>query len=110
MAEDLEDLSDGNEARPTDELGEGEVSTAAAGALLRRAVGGAFAGASRTCDECGEVSAFHAHDVYRSHGLIIRCPRCDAVAGVVVEQPGRFIVRLAGLWRIPERPRQIADE
>jgi Family of unknown function (DUF6510) len=68
--------------------------------LLRRAFGADLTSAQHTCEECGEISAFASHLVFRSHGLILRCPGCEAVAAVAVEQPHRFVVRLNGLWTI----------
>ena len=52
------------------------------------------------CGSCGAVRAIGAHRLYRGAGLVLRCPRCSAIALVVATAPGRHIVHLAGTWRM----------
>jgi hypothetical protein len=53
--------------------------------------------ASGRCSRCGaerEVGALH---VYRSAGIVVRCPDCDLVLMRIVEAPDRMWVDFSGL-------------
>ena len=54
----------------------------------------------RGCASCGERHAIGAHMLYRSAGLVLRCPSCDDTAMVVVTLPDRTLVQLNGAWTL----------
>ena len=54
----------------------------------------------RGCASCGERHAIGAHMLYRSAGVVLRCPACDDVALVVVTLPDRTLVQLTGTWTL----------
>jgi hypothetical protein len=50
-----------------------------------------------TCDDCGTPGPVGAVHVYRSAGLVLRCPHCNAVLVRVVEGDQRRWIDLRGL-------------
>ena len=54
----------------------------------------------RACASCGGRHAIGAHMLYRSAGVVLRCPACDDVALVVVTLPDRTLVQLTGTWAL----------
>jgi Family of unknown function (DUF6510) len=72
--------------------------------MLEQALGADATLAPRSCQSCGAVRAIGAHRLYRGAGLALRCPVCADVAARVAVLPGRYVVLLAGTWRL-ELPR-----
>jgi len=60
-----------------------------------------FASAIHICDSCGDSHPISEMRVYRSCGVVARCPNCDTVAVVVSYQPEVDVGRLGGLWSLP---------
>ncbi len=54
----------------------------------------------RGCQSCGEVHPIGAHRLYRSAGLVLRCPVCGDIAARIVELPDRYVMQLGGAWRL----------
>jgi hypothetical protein len=54
----------------------------------------------RGCATCGEHHPIGAHMLYRSLGVVLRCPTCDDIAMVVATLPDRTVVRLTGTWTL----------
>jgi hypothetical protein len=69
--------------------------------LVREILGGDLSEAEHMCQSCGAIHKVGAHHLYRSCGLVARCPTCDAVAAVISFQPERYVVRLDGSWTVP---------
>lgn len=42
--------------------------------------------------------------LYRSAGIVLRCPSCHDVAMVVVTLPDRTLVQLTGTWTLSLAP------
>ena len=58
----------------------------------------------RRCASCGERHPIGAHMVYRSVGVVLRCPGCDDLAMVVATLPDRTVVQLTGTWTLSLAP------
>jgi hypothetical protein len=50
-----------------------------------------------TCDACGAHEPLGAVHVYRSAGVTLRCPHCDAVLMCVVARAGQMWFHARGL-------------
>jgi len=68
--------------------------------LLRELFDHEMTDVMRGCASCGERHAIGAHMLYRSAGLVLRCPSCDDTAMVVVTLPDRTLVQLNGTWTL----------
>ena len=68
--------------------------------LLGELVGGDVTRAPRGCASCGQVHPVGAHRLYRSAGLVLRCPACGDVAARIAELPDRTVLRLTGTWQL----------
>jgi hypothetical protein len=71
--------------------------------LLQELFGTEMTDAPRGCRSCGAVRAIGAHRLYRGAGLVLRCPACGAVALRAAPLPDRYVLRLAGDWRLEIR-------
>jgi hypothetical protein len=69
----------------------------AAGAPLQQIFGRDVTAATGTCAECGARDFVAVLHVFRSAGLVLRCPACEAVLMTVVESASRTWVSLRGL-------------
>ncbi|HET8653100.1 MAG TPA: DUF6510 family protein [Gaiellaceae bacterium] len=70
----------------------------AAAGLLREVFAVEITTATGTCDGCSSVSAAGAFVAYtQAPGVVLRCPRCDAVLMKVVTDGERFWLDLRGL-------------
>jgi Zn finger protein HypA/HybF involved in hydrogenase expression len=56
-----------------------------------------------TCDGCGKAEAVGAVHVYRSAGLVLRCPHCGAVLVRIVEADRRRWIDLRGIRTLEVR-------
>lgn len=54
----------------------------------------------RSCASCGARHPIGAHMLYRSAGVVLRCPACDDIAMVVATLPDRTVVQLTGTWTL----------
>ena len=59
----------------------------------------------RGCQSCGAVTRVGAHRMYRSAGIVLRCPVCGDLALRITTLPDRHVVLLAGSWAV-EVPRE----
>ena len=69
----------------------------AAAGLLQEVFGREVTVARGTCDGCGAVESVGAVHVYRSAGMVLRCPHCESVLMVIVEGRARIRIDLRGL-------------
>jgi hypothetical protein len=69
---------------------------AAAGAL-EQLFGRDVTAAHGMCAGCGAREAVASVRVFRSAGLVLRCPSCDTVLATIVESVSRTWVSLRGL-------------
>jgi ribosomal protein S27AE len=53
--------------------------------------------ATGTCGNCGLSAQVGAVHVFRSAGIVLRCPRCDNVLAKVVQRQTQACVDLSGL-------------
>jgi hypothetical protein len=56
--------------------------------------------AQRTCADCGAEFALGEHRAYRSAGIVLRCPGCDAAAVVIGVSDDDLTIRQAGVFRV----------
>jgi hypothetical protein len=68
--------------------------------LLRELFDHEMTDAMRGCASCGERHPVGAHLLYRSLGMVLRCPSCDDVALLVVTLPDRTLVQMTGTWTL----------
>jgi hypothetical protein len=54
--------------------------------------------AERVCQSCRGWSHVGAHRLYRSAGLVLRCPGCGDVAACIATLPEGYAVSLKGTW------------
>jgi hypothetical protein len=59
-----------------------------------------FTTLERRCQSCGDANSAGAHRSYRSAGLVLRCPSCDAVALRLAPQGERLVFELYGTWMV----------
>jgi Zn finger protein HypA/HybF involved in hydrogenase expression len=57
--------------------------------------------AMRTCETCGQRRAIGAHRVFRSAGIVLRCPACGDLAATIAVLEDSYVLRLRGGWRVP---------
>jgi hypothetical protein len=69
----------------------------AAAGILHAVYGAEMTTAVGTCDGCATAGPVGAVRLYRSAGLVLRCPRCDAVLMKVVTAGERVWVDARGL-------------
>jgi hypothetical protein len=69
----------------------------AAGGILRAVFGTEMTTAVGTCDGCGNAGPVGAVRLYRSAGLVLRCPHCDAVLLKIVTAEERVWIDSRGL-------------
>ena len=69
----------------------------AAAGLLREVFSVEATTAIGTCAGCGAVDAVGAVRLYRSAGVVLRCPHCDNVLITIVAAGSRTWVDLRGL-------------
>jgi Zn finger protein HypA/HybF involved in hydrogenase expression len=70
----------------------------AAGGVLGRVFALEVTAARSTCRSCGAVGEVGSLTVYaHAPGIVLRCPRCDAVLVRVVEGSGRIWLELTGV-------------
>jgi len=50
-----------------------------------------------TCDGCGASEPLGAVHVYRTAGVVLRCPHCNAVLAKIVKRESYACVDLSGL-------------
>ena len=72
----------------------------ALGGRLAEVLGRDITGAPRGCQSCGAVHAVGAHRLYYGAGAVLRCPACGALALRLVALPDRYVLLLAGTWRL----------
>jgi Zn finger protein HypA/HybF involved in hydrogenase expression len=65
--------------------------------LLHAVFGTEMTEANGTCSSCGASAQVGAVHVFRSAGVVLRCPRCDSVLAKIVQQEMRVCVDLRGL-------------
>jgi Family of unknown function (DUF6510) len=65
--------------------------------LLHDVFGTEMTTATGTCGNCGASAAVGAVHVFRSAGVVLRCPRCDNVLVKIVERQTQTCVDLRGL-------------
>ena len=68
--------------------------------LLRELFDHEMTDVMRGCASCGERHPVGAHMLYRSAGIVLRCPACDDVAMLVVTLPDRTLLQLTGTWTL----------
>jgi hypothetical protein len=68
--------------------------------LLRELLGYEMTDVVRACGSCGERHPVGAHMLYRSAGVVLRCPSCYDLAMLVVTLPDRTLVQLTGSWTL----------
>jgi uncharacterized Zn finger protein len=55
-------------------------------------------GAERVCQSCGAQRHIGAHRLYRSAGLVLRCPACGDVAACIAIVADGYAVSIRGTW------------
>lgn len=65
--------------------------------LLHNVFGTEMTTTTGTCSNCGASAAVGAVHVFRSAGVVLRCPRCDNVLVKIVERQTQTCVDLRGL-------------
>lgn len=65
--------------------------------LLRQIFEGEMTTATGTCANCGANEPVGGVHVFRSAGVVLRCPRCGAVLAKIVERETHACVDLTGL-------------
>ena len=73
--------------------------------LLHEIFGAEMTTATGTCDNCGNSAQVGAVHVFRSAGVVLRCPTCSNVLGLIVRRETQICVDLGGL-RALARPGQ----
>jgi Zn finger protein HypA/HybF involved in hydrogenase expression len=69
----------------------------AAAGLLQEVFAAEVTTAVATCDSCGAVDAVGAVHVYSAAGIVLRCPRCEAVVMKIVTDGKRIWLDARGL-------------
>jgi hypothetical protein len=69
----------------------------AAAGVLHAIYGAEMTTASGTCDGCGVAGPIGAVRVYRTAGLVLRCPACDRVLMKIVTAGERVWIDSRGL-------------
>ena len=54
--------------------------------------------AERVCQSCRTRSYVGGHPLYRSAGLVLRCPGCGDLAATIATRPDHYAVSLRGTW------------
>jgi predicted RNA-binding Zn-ribbon protein involved in translation (DUF1610 family) len=49
----------------------------------------------RSCGSCGRTHELGRYRLYRSAGLVLRCPTCGAEAARIAQLPDRVVMQLA---------------
>jgi Zn finger protein HypA/HybF involved in hydrogenase expression len=75
-----------------------------AGGLLAEIFAAEATAMPRTCRTCGDRRALAEHRVYRSAGVVLRCPSCESVAARIAVADDRLIVEWRGVLEIPRAP------
>ena len=65
--------------------------------LLQEIFGLEMTTATETCATCGATAAVGAVHVFRSAGVVLRCPRCGSVLAKIVRRRSCTCVDLTGL-------------
>lgn len=65
--------------------------------LLHEVFGTEMTEATGTCVSCGKSGPVGAVHVFRSAGVVLRCPHCGNVLAKIVERQTRACVDLSGL-------------
>ena len=65
--------------------------------LLHEAFGGEMTTATGTCASCGAKEQVGAVHVFRSAGVVLRCPSCGQILATIVEGRTQVCVDLRGL-------------
>ena len=65
--------------------------------LLHEVFGTEMTTATGTCGNCGASAAVGAVHVFRSAGVVLRCPHCGNVLVKIVERQTQICVDLRGL-------------
>jgi Zn finger protein HypA/HybF involved in hydrogenase expression len=65
--------------------------------LLQEIFGHEMTTATGTCANCGTSAPIGAIHVFRSAGVVLRCPKCDNVLAKIVESRTQACVDLSGL-------------
>ena len=65
--------------------------------LLHAVFGTEMTEASGTCGNCGASAQVGAVHVFRSAGVVLRCPQCGSVLAKIVQQEMQACVDLRGL-------------
>jgi uncharacterized Zn finger protein len=68
--------------------------------LLHEVFGTEMTTATGTCNNCGASAPVGAVRVFRSAGVVLRCPRCDNVLAKIVARRTQICVDLSGLRRL----------
>ena len=69
----------------------------AAAGILHQVFGAEMTTAQGTCDGCGAVGPVGAVRMYRTAGIVLRCPQCDAVLLKLVVAQERVWLDFRGL-------------
>lgn len=56
--------------------------------------------ATRDCQSCGQRHAIGAHRLYKSAGLVLRCPSCGDIAAAIATVAGEHRITLFGVWSV----------
>jgi uncharacterized Zn finger protein len=54
--------------------------------------------AERVCQSCGSQRHIGAHRLYRSAGLVLRCPNCGDIAACIATVNGGYAISIRGTW------------
>jgi ribosomal protein S27E len=65
--------------------------------LLQEIFGTEMTTATETCAACGDSQQVGAVYVFRSAGVVLRCPRCGNVLAKIVKREAKICVDLTGL-------------
>ena len=71
--------------------------------LLVELFGTEMTSVDRACASCGEHRAVGAHRLYRSAGLVLRCPACGDIAMRITLGEERHVVTMQGSWTLEPR-------
>ena len=68
--------------------------------LLAELFGTEMTTVDRGCASCGAHHEIGAHRLYRSAGLVLRCPSCGDVAMKIAMLEGRRVLTMHGSWSL----------
>jgi Family of unknown function (DUF6510) len=66
--------------------------------LLEEIFGRDVTDAERVCQSCRSRRHVGAHRLYRSAGMVLRCPVCGDIAACIARDPDAYVLSVRGTW------------